>query len=163
MHIKNNIELWFAAGNIQYLLGNTYTYMTVTTTRKYRCYIDACRWTHQFFFILGRKFWLELPQAKFTSTFPSFLQTACSKQHTVDPTLQSIQGCNTEYKIHSVCPRYICGSNEVHIHIYTWLETRKTPPPLTARRCNLKNNFHPFCNSVPSKISYRFTVKFNKK
>lgn len=127
-------KLWFATGNIQYLFRNTYTYMKIASTRKYRCSVDACCWTHHFY--LGEKFRLELQQAMFTSAVLLCLQTACSKQDTVDSTLESVQGCNTEYQIHSVGPRYICGSHKVHIHIYTWLESQKASPPTTARSCS---------------------------
>lgn len=93
------------------------------------------------FFYLGEKFRLELQQAMFTSAVLLCLQTACSKQDTVDSTLESEQGCNTEYQIHSVGPRYVCGSHKVHIHIYTWLESQKASPPTTARSCSLYKEF----------------------
>lgn len=133
---SNNKNFDLPLGTFSTCFVITCTYMKIANTRKYRCSVDACCWTHHLF-IWGKSFWVELQQAMFTSAVLSCLQTACSKQDTVDSTLESIQGCNTEYKIHSVCPRYICGSHKVHIHIYTWLETQKTSPPTTARSCSL--------------------------
>lgn len=61
-------KLWFATGNIQYLFRNTYTYMKIASTRKYRCSVDACCWTHHFFIwgkSLGSNFNKQCLQARF--------------------------------------------------------------------------------------------------